>query len=210
MPDSALDLIQLQLPHRRTSRDILQVIMCFLHSRSHWHIGYHSHLSTQYCDGLRGPIVIYDPEDPYKSEYDVDDETTVISLADHYHDTAPKLQANWFANGGPPPPPRSVLVNGVGQCNSTASGKDCTSAEDTKWSAVNVKAGSRYRLRFINMACEIGLRVSIQNHTMDIIESDSTVTQRQKVQYFDIFPAQRFSVILNADQAAGNYCTPLP
>lgn len=34
---------------------------------------YHSHLATQYCDGLRGPIVIYDPEDPYADLYDVDD-----------------------------------------------------------------------------------------------------------------------------------------
>ena len=34
---------------------------------------YHSHLSTQYCDGLRGPMVIYDSEDPHLDLYDVDD-----------------------------------------------------------------------------------------------------------------------------------------
>ena len=34
---------------------------------------YHSHYSTQYCDGLRGPLVIYDPEDPLAHLYDVDD-----------------------------------------------------------------------------------------------------------------------------------------
>ena len=34
---------------------------------------YHSHLSTQYCDGLRGAFVVYDPQDPYLSLYDVDD-----------------------------------------------------------------------------------------------------------------------------------------
>ena len=34
---------------------------------------YHSHYSTQYCDGLRGPLVIYDPEDPLADLYDVDD-----------------------------------------------------------------------------------------------------------------------------------------
>ena len=33
---------------------------------------YHSHHSTQYCDGLRGPLVIYDPNDPYKGLYDID------------------------------------------------------------------------------------------------------------------------------------------
>ena len=34
---------------------------------------YHSHIATQYCDGLRGPLVIYDPADPYAHMYDVDD-----------------------------------------------------------------------------------------------------------------------------------------
>ncbi|CAA7270551.1 unnamed protein product, partial [Cyclocybe aegerita] len=27
---------------------------------------YHSHFDTQYCDGLRGPMVVYDPEDPHR------------------------------------------------------------------------------------------------------------------------------------------------
>jgi hypothetical protein len=62
---------------------------------------------TQYCDGLRGPIVIYDPDDPYYNSYDYDDSrctgllstsfcssftppgTTVITLADWYHVPAP-------------------------------------------------------------------------------------------------------------------------
>ena len=34
---------------------------------------YHSHYATQYCDGFRGPLVIYDPEDPLADLYDVDD-----------------------------------------------------------------------------------------------------------------------------------------
>lgn len=65
---------------------------------------YHSHLSTQYCDGLRGPLVVYDPFDPLGWLYDVDDgrillalplqsyayrattvNSTVITLADWYH-----------------------------------------------------------------------------------------------------------------------------
>jgi iron transport multicopper oxidase len=34
---------------------------------------YHSHVGTQYCDGLRGPLIIYDPQDPFKDLYDIDD-----------------------------------------------------------------------------------------------------------------------------------------
>jgi hypothetical protein len=33
---------------------------------------YHSHLSIQYCDGLRGVLVVYDPADPHLGLYDFD------------------------------------------------------------------------------------------------------------------------------------------
>ncbi len=63
---------------------------------------YHSHLSLQYCDGLRGAMIVYDPEDPHADLYDVDDgkrdilltffhcsyvetESTIITLSDWYH-----------------------------------------------------------------------------------------------------------------------------
>ncbi len=32
-----------------------------------------SESATQYCDGLRGPFIIYDPDDPHAGLYDVDD-----------------------------------------------------------------------------------------------------------------------------------------
>ena len=40
---------------------------------------YHSHYSLQYCDGLRGPLVIYDRNDPLKHLYDVDDGGCALS-----------------------------------------------------------------------------------------------------------------------------------
>jgi FtsP/CotA-like multicopper oxidase with cupredoxin domain len=98
------------------------------------------------------------------------------------------------------------LVNGVGVCNPGTTGKTCTSANNTQWSKISVKKDDRYRLRFINMACDAGLRVSIQSHTMDIIESDSTYTEKLNVDYFDIWPGQRISAIVKANQTAGNYC----
>nr|VWO96452.1 Laccase-2 (EC (Benzenediol:oxygen oxidoreductase 2) (Diphenol oxidase 2) (Urishiol oxidase 2) [Ganoderma boninense] len=53
-----------------------------------------THYMTQYCDGLRGPLVIYDPQDPYLAWYDVDDESTIITLADWLH-TAARLGAQY-------------------------------------------------------------------------------------------------------------------
>ncbi|KAI0281105.1 laccase [Russula aff. rugulosa BPL654] len=68
---------------------------------------YHSHFKNQYCDGLRGPLIIYDPDDPHKCLYDVDDENTVITLADWYHylSTHPAM----------PPAFNSILINGKGR-----------------------------------------------------------------------------------------------
>ena len=40
---------------------------------------YHSHFKNQYCDGLRGPMIIYDPEDPHMSLYDIDNGKTDLS-----------------------------------------------------------------------------------------------------------------------------------
>lgn len=34
---------------------------------------------TQYCDGIRGPLVIYDDNDPHASLYDVDDGQSICS-----------------------------------------------------------------------------------------------------------------------------------
>ncbi|KAG5338505.1 Laccase-1 [Termitomyces sp. Mn162] len=75
---------------------------------------YHSHLSTQYCDGLRGIFAVYDPDDPLKDLYDVDDEGTIITLADWYHELAPAAQ-NVFFQTGVVPIPDAGLINGVGR-----------------------------------------------------------------------------------------------
>ncbi|KAG6888181.1 hypothetical protein C0995_010025 [Termitomyces sp. Mi166 len=74
---------------------------------------YHSHSSTQYCDGLRGPIIIYDPNDPFRELYDVDDENTVITVSDWYHQPAPSIHV--VPSIGLVPMPNSTLINGLGR-----------------------------------------------------------------------------------------------
>ncbi|KAL4242549.1 Laccase [Abortiporus biennis] len=96
---------------------------------------YHSHLSTQYCDGLRGPFIVYDPDDPNASLYDVDDETTIITLADWYH-TQARLGAKF-------PTADSTLINGKGRY---AGG----TTEDL--AVITVESGKRYRFRLISMS----------------------------------------------------------
>ncbi|KAK7032510.1 laccase, multicopper oxidase, benzenediol:oxygen oxidorectuctase [Paramarasmius palmivorus] len=148
---------------------------------------YHSHLSTQYCDGLRGGLVVYDPDDPHASLYDVDDESTVITLSDWYHTKAKEIT---FGT------PDSTLINGLGRWSQ---------GNETDLSVISVTQGKRYRMRLINTACDAAYTFSIDNHTMTIIEADAVNTEPIEVDSLMIYAGQRYSFVLNADQTVGNY-----
>ncbi|KAI6010420.1 laccase [Pisolithus microcarpus] len=151
---------------------------------------YHSHYSTQTCDGLRGPLVIYDPEDPMSYLYDVDDETTVITLADWYHYPAPVLNHIIGAS------PNSTLINGLGRF---------AGGPQSDLAVVNVEYGKRYRLRLVGMSCDSYFMFSIDGHTFTVIEADGILTEPLLVDSIQVFPGQRYSVVFNADQPVGNY-----
>ncbi|RPD65835.1 laccase 1 [Lentinus tigrinus ALCF2SS1-7] len=150
---------------------------------------YHSHLSTQYCDGLRGPIVVYDPNDPHASRYDVDNDDTVITLADWYHVAAKLGPAVPF--GGD-----STLINGKGRSPQTPT---------ADLSVITVTPGKRYRFRLISLSCDPNYVFSIDRHALTIIEADSVNTQPLVVDSVQVFAGQRYSFVLEANQSVGNY-----
>ncbi|KAF7318698.1 Laccase A [Mycena chlorophos] len=149
---------------------------------------YHSHLSTQYCDGLRGPLVVYDPNDPHADLYDVDDETTVVTLADWYHEPAHELSV--------PPTLISTLINGLGRF---------AGGPTSQLAVISVTKGQRYRLRLISMSCDPNFIFSIDSHTFTVIEADGVNTQPLPVDAVQIYAAQRYSLVLNANQTIDNY-----
>ncbi|KAJ7065699.1 laccase [Mycena amicta] len=149
---------------------------------------YHSHLSTQYCDGLRGPLVIYDPQDPQKSLYDIDDETTVITLADWYHYPAPSHPAVPAFN--------STLINGLGRF---------LGGPLTQLAVISVSPYKRYRFRLVAISCDPNWIFSIDHHSMTIIEVDGVNHKPLTVDSLQIFAGQRYSFVLNASQPPSNY-----
>ncbi|EDR14430.1 laccase, multicopper oxidase, benzenediol:oxygen oxidorectuctase [Laccaria bicolor S238N-H82] len=149
---------------------------------------YHSHHSTQYCDGLRGAMVVYDPLDPYRYLYDYDDESTVITLADWYHTPAP--------SAGLVPTADSTLINGKGRYSGGPS---------SDLAVINVKRNARYRFRLVSISCDPNFTFSIDGHNMTIIEVDGNNVQRTTVDSIQIFAGQRYSFILTANQAVSNY-----
>ncbi|THH19518.1 hypothetical protein EW146_g1665 [Bondarzewia mesenterica] len=153
---------------------------------------YHSHYRAQYCDGLRGVLVIYDPQDPYRNMYDFDDETTIITLADWYHYVAPEEQPGL----GHVAHPYSTLINGLGRA---------INATQAPLAVVNVAPLARYRFRLVSISCFPSFVFSIDGHNMTVIEADGEYTEPLEVDSINIFAGQRYSVVVTANQPIGNY-----
>lgn len=149
---------------------------------------YHSHFLNQYCDGLRGAFVVRDPQDPHADLYDVDDDSTIITLADWYH---------YVSHDAPSVPAfNSTLINGAGRW---------AGGPATRLAVVNVQQGKRYRFRLVSVSCQPNWKFSIDNHMMTIIEVEGTNVQPLDVDEIQIFAGQRYSFVLNANQPIDNY-----
>ncbi|KAF9444257.1 multicopper oxidase [Macrolepiota fuliginosa MF-IS2] len=149
---------------------------------------YHSHHSTQYCDGLRGALVVYDLLDPHRLRYLIDDESTVITLADWYHVPAPEA--------GFIPTADATLINGLGRY---------AGGPTSPLAVIRVVKGIKYRFRLVSISCDPNYKFSIDGHTMTIIEVDGINVQPLTVDSIQIFAGQRYSFVLNANQPIGNY-----
>nr|AAR01244.1 laccase 3 [Coprinopsis cinerea] len=149
---------------------------------------YHSHHMSQYCDGLRGVMVVYDPLDPHRHLFDVDNEDTIITLADWYHDPAP--------SAGLVPTPWSTLINGKGRY---------PGGPVVPLAVIHVSRGKRYRFRLVSLSCDPNYVFSIDGHTMTVIEVDGVNHEPLVVDHIQIFAGQRYSFVLNANRPVNNY-----
>ncbi|TFK34036.1 yellow laccase [Crucibulum laeve] len=150
---------------------------------------YHSHHSTQYCDGLRGAIVVYDRvNDPHRFRYLIDDDSTVITLADWYHTPAP--------SAGLVPTADATLINGKGRY---------PGGPTVPLAVIRVLPLVRYRFRLVSISCDPNYVFSIDGHKLKIIEVDGVNVQPYDVDSIQIFAGQRYSFVLNANRPIGNY-----
>ncbi|KAF7304581.1 Laccase lcc6 [Mycena chlorophos] len=133
-------------------------------------------------------MVIYDPADPHLGLYDVDDDATVITLSDWYHEPAATIVGAAV--------PDATLINGLGRyINGPASAL----------TVFTVTKGVRYRYRLVSISCDPNYVFSIDNHTMTIIEVDGTNHNPLTVDSIQIFAGQRYSFVLTANQPVANY-----
>ncbi|GAB0139089.1 Iron transport multicopper oxidase fetC [Epichloe bromicola] len=139
---------------------------------------YHSHNDGQYPDGLRGPLVVHDPEFPYKKEVD---EEIVLSLSDWYHDEIQTLIPQFLSKTNPTgaePVPNACLIN------------------DTQNITVSVQPGKTYHVRVINIGAFAGQYLWFEGHKMRIVEVDGVYTKDAEADMVYITAAQRVSFLL--------------
>lgn len=90
----------------------------------------------------------------------------------------------------------STVINGLGRY---------TGGPTSELAVVSVEYGKRYRFRLVGMSCDPSFLFSIDGHNLTVIEADGQLTEPLIVDSLQVFPGQRYSVILNATQPVGNY-----
>ena len=139
---------------------------------------YHSHEVAQYPDGLRGALIVNDPNSPYKGQYDKE---MVLTVSDWYHDQMPTLMKSFISVTNPTgaePVPKSALMN------------------DTYNLTTPVEAGKTYMFRIINVGAFAGQYFWFEGHTMRIVEVDGIYTEAADADLIYITAAQRYSVLV--------------
>ncbi|SPO03673.1 related to cell surface ferroxidase [Cephalotrichum gorgonifer] len=139
---------------------------------------YHSHTQSQYPDGLRGPLIIYDPDSPFKDQYD---EELVMTLSDWYHDQMQDLIPPFMAKGNPTgaePVPQAALMN------------------ETQGFKLSVEPGKTYLVRLVNIGAFAGQYVWFEGHNISIVEVDGVYTKPAEASMIYLSVAQRCSFLL--------------
>lgn len=168
---------------------------------------YHSHYSTQYTDGIVGPFIVHSPaEATIQKSYDYDQ---IVLIQDWYHDPSETLIAGYLASGNenaePLPDDGLILGTNFFNCSSYGddSGYDCV--DNSTRAMFDVIPNKTYRFRLINTGAFGEFQVSIDNHTLTVIEADSTYVEPLTVHRLQIHVAQRYSVLFTTNQTATNY-----
>ncbi len=158
---------------------------------------YHSHFTTQYGDGLLGPLIINGP-----ATADYDEDLGMMFLSDWSHQTIDQL---WdIAKQGAPPTLSTGLINGTNTF-------DCTTVNDAncvgggkKWETTFV-AGQKYRIRIINSAVEGHFDFSIDGHSLTVIGMDLVPLVPYAADSVVISMGQRYDIIVEATETSGDY-----
>ncbi|PIA18152.1 hypothetical protein COEREDRAFT_80075 [Coemansia reversa NRRL 1564] len=149
----------------------------------------HGHSNEQNYDGLRTPLIIYDPKDPYPTDCEYH-----FAVEDWWPDTFEEIyplltstdpNVDLFAN------PPGALINGF-------------SGNLTE--PIAFEPGKTYRIHLVSMMTMPLWEFTIDDHELQVIEVDGVLTKPKTVDVVRLAPAQRVSVLVTAKSSANiNY-----
>jgi iron transport multicopper oxidase len=143
---------------------------------------------SQYPDGLRGALVVHDPDSPFKDMYD---EEVVLTISDWYHDEMQGLIQKFMSKGNPTgaePAPKSAIFNDMSDVS------------------VKLQPGKTYLVRMVNIGAFASQYFWMEGHNMSIVEVDGVYTRPTEASMIYLSAAQRCSFLLTAkDETAENY-----
>lgn len=158
---------------------------------SYW---YHSHDNGQYPDGLRGALIVHDPQAPYANQFD---EELVLTFSDWYHGQMPDLIPFYLSQSqntdGSEPVPYSALLNDV------PSGQ----------AKLAVAPGKTYLLHIVSMATFAQSYIWIDDHDMTVVEVDGVYTVPKKANSLYLATAQRYSVLIKTKSNKAGVAFPI-
>lgn len=153
---------------------------------SYW---YHSHVSGQYGDGLRGLFIIEEQDD---SDYPFDfDEEFTLPIGEWYHHDAdyliPKFLNRYNPTGAEPVPQNSLF-------------------NETRNNTWLVEPNKTYFVRIINVGGFVSQYLYMEDHEFTIVEVDGVYVQPNTTSMLYITIAQRYGVLITTkNDTSKNY-----
>jgi hypothetical protein len=115
---------------------------------------------------------------------------------------------------GMEPPPDNILMNGVhvSNCSTPPSADPSNLTPDASSHCAagslyttRIRSGDQTRFRLISHSTSTPFWVTIDNHTLEIVEIDGTEVEPIATTRIFVNPGQKYSVLVSANQTAGNY-----
>ncbi|KAJ7027157.1 multi-copper oxidase [Mycena alexandri] len=155
---------------------------------------WHGHTDMQHTDGLYGAIVIHGPADHIAPTYDADH---ALVMSDIYRAPVDELLGPYLmgtpVESSPEPVPDWAEINGRG---GGTHDDETTQQEEGRYFEIKVRSGTTTRLRLINAGTFAPFRVSIDGHSLTVIEADGAPVEPIRVRDLVLQSAQRYNVLV--------------
>ena len=175
------------------------------HPGTYW---YHSHTGLQQDEGMMGPLVIDDPNEPLSY-----DEEWIVFIDDWSvgFGNTPEQNLEWLKENS------SAGHGGMGMMGGGSSGDFGLGASDLQYPHFLIngkfpdnpeqktfKPGTRVRLRIINGGSDTAFAVYLENHDLEIVASDGFATVPKTGAAVLLGMGERYDALVTIGEGGGN------